>query len=134
MTDRGYQSHCDECTPQYPVTIQSCNDVETQQIIAGDSSLENVNPNFYSRDYYFTLSTIMTFLCCVSGGFLSTILSIAAMLVSLSAKEYYLSGDKKCAEKKGRIALFLNILAILLAIIVDIIIIDVTLIYTHSEE
>ncbi|KAL5506144.1 hypothetical protein EMCRGX_G007723 [Ephydatia muelleri] len=136
MTDRDVQNKCTEGTEHSPVTMQPCNKTESQQIIAEDPwpSFENVNSSFCSRDYYFTLSTAMTFFCCVTGGFLSSMLTIAAMLVSLSAKKYSLNGDKECAEKKSRISLLLNSLAILLTIIVDIILIDVSFIVTHGSE
>eukprot|EP00731_Ephydatia_muelleri_P004645 Em0002g821a len=78
-----------------------------------------------SGDHFLTLSIVMTFICIFCGGLLPAVLTVAAIFVALSAKGDDLRGDEECARRKGRIALVLNILSIVLTIVCYVVLISV---------
>ncbi|KAL5487004.1 hypothetical protein EMCRGX_G019556 [Ephydatia muelleri] len=77
-------------------------------------------------DHFLTLSIVMAVLCCVCGGWWTLAFTLPAIALASSAKTDDANGNTAAATQKGRIALGLNIAAIVVYIVVFIIIVAVS--------
>ncbi|KAL5487021.1 hypothetical protein EMCRGX_G019576 [Ephydatia muelleri] len=74
-------------------------------------------------DHFYTLSIVMTILCCVCGGWWALLCTLPAITLASAAKTDDANGNTAAATQKGHIALGLNIAAIVLYFVVFIIIV-----------
>ncbi|KAL5506123.1 hypothetical protein EMCRGX_G007698 [Ephydatia muelleri] len=98
----------------------------TTTVVVGQPTASHTTTVYRSSgDHFLTLSVVMTCICVFCGGLLPAVLTVAAIFVALSAKDDDLRGDEECARRKGRIALVLNILSVVLTIVFYAIVIGV---------
>eukprot|EP00731_Ephydatia_muelleri_P006646 Em0003g894a len=102
---------------QYPPTAQQ--QASTNVVVVQPQPTVSMQPLSYGRtgDYFFTLSMVMTGLCCVFGGWWNLLLTIPALILAGSAKSDASHGRTTSARQKSFIALGLNVLAVLLYIV-----------------
>ncbi|KAL5506132.1 hypothetical protein EMCRGX_G007708 [Ephydatia muelleri] len=109
-------------TPYYGVAQQQST---TTVVVCQPTASHTTTVYRSSGDHFLTLSIVMTFICVFCGGLLPAVLTVAAIFVALSAKDDDLRGDEECARRKGRIALVLNILSVVLTIVFYVIVVSI---------
>eukprot|EP00731_Ephydatia_muelleri_P006824 Em0003g1072a len=102
---------------QYPPTAQQ--QALTNMVVVQPQPTVSMQPITYGRtgDYFLTLSIVMSGLCCIFGGWWNLLFTIPAVMLAGSAKSDASHGRTTSAQQKSKIALGLNVLAVLLYIV-----------------
>eukprot|EP00731_Ephydatia_muelleri_P006655 Em0003g903a len=102
---------------QYPPTAQQ--QASRSVLVVHEQPTISTQAVSYGRtgDYFLTLSVIMTAVCCIFGGWWNLVLTIPAVVLAGSARSDASHGRTTSALLKSKIALGLNVLAVILYIV-----------------
>ncbi|KAL5502860.1 hypothetical protein EMCRGX_G009702 [Ephydatia muelleri] len=119
---------------QYPPTAQQ--QASRSVLVVHEQPTISTQAVSYGRtgDYFLTLSVIMTAVCCIFGGWWNLVLTIPAVVLAGSARSDASHGRTTSALLKSRIALGLNVLAVILYIVAIMLAMDQQLLYVDTME
>ncbi|KAL5487000.1 hypothetical protein EMCRGX_G019552 [Ephydatia muelleri] len=111
--------------PQYTAGAQQQQST-TNVVVVQPAAVTSTTVIRPTGDHFLTLSIVMAVLCCVCGGWWTLAFTLPAIALASSAKTDDANGNTAAATQKGRIALGLNIAAVVVYLAILIIIIAVS--------
>ncbi|KAL5486898.1 hypothetical protein EMCRGX_G019437, partial [Ephydatia muelleri] len=118
MPQQGYNPPIPQIIPQQASTgipqVQYRNEPSATIVVQSQpAATVSTATRPVAQDRFFILSIVMTILCCICGGWWALILTIPAIFLANAARGDDAKGNHALAAKKGQMALWLNIIAIM---------------------